>query len=588
MVKSIYRLVVITCSAFSLLMQYTTGGVRANETKSEFDYNNFEFWSEQCRLFDNLQKYTEALEACEKAIALEPKKKNVLLWNTRSNALLKLGKYAEAITSYNQVLQTEPNNSFALTQKCQALSQVGNNEDAILSCEQALRINGNWGNITPAKAWYNRGLALRKSAQNQEAITSFERAILINQDYSLAFAQKCRTLTDLKLYEDAITTCDNAIENKNNGDWGESNPAIAFIYKAQALTKSGKLSESIEAYKKALEINPNDAIIWYEKGKLQQRLAQYNEALASYSMAVQIKPKFSQALARQAEMLNELKNYQQALESSDKAFAGDGIWSDTTLAYLWVQRSTALVNLKKYEESIADAQNAIALNQSYAEAWNNKAVSLWHLGKHEEAEKASQEAVKSGNNNAQTWFNRGRILSSFKKSDTCLEIVTQKSINCLKAADKAYEQALKGEKAKNNNATCAMILTNKGAVLWRLGNYKSARQFTKEAVIYNRNSFEAKYNRGVIFLKLKQYQEALSAYRRADSISPNNPFVLTGIAMAYAGKGNYQEALKAVDKALNINPDYTVAQQQREMFIAKIKANLKDESIENNQIKDNN
>lgn len=573
MVKSIYRLAVITCSAFSLLMQYMTDGVRANETKSEFDYNNFEFWSEQCRLFDNLQKYNEALEACEKAIALKPKKKNVLLWTTRSNALLKLEKYAEAVTSYNQVLQAEPNNSFVLTQKCQALSQIGNNEDAISECEQALRVNGNWGNTTPATAWYNRGLAFSKLTQNKQAITSFERAILIKPNYSLAFAQKCRTLTDLKRYEDAIKACDRAIKNKKNGDWGESNPLIAYKYKAEALTKLGRLDEAIDNYKEALEINPNDAITWYKIGKLQQRFASYNEALASYSMAVQVKPKFSQALARQAEMFNKLKNHQQALESSDKALGGDGIWGDTTLAYLWVQRSTALVNLQKYEESIADAENAIALNQSYAEAWNNKAVSLWHLGKYKEADKASQEAVKSGNKNAQAWFNRGRILSSLKKYS---------------AAVKAYDQALKGEKAQKNNATRAMILTNKGVALWHLEEYKSARQLTKEAVIYDRNSFEAKYNRGVIFLKLKRYQEALSAYLKADSISPNNPFVLTGMAMAYAGKGNYQEALKAVDKALNIHPDYTLAQQQRDMFIAKMKANLKDDNIENNRIKDNN
>ena len=123
--------------------------------------------------------------------------------------------------------------------------------------------------------------------------------------------------------------------------------------------------------------------------------------------------------------------------------------------------------------------------------------------------------------------------------------------------------------------------------LWHLGKYKSARQLAREAVIYNRNSFEAKYNRGVIFLRLEQYSEALSAYLKADSISPNNPFVLTGIAMAYAGKGNYQEALKVVDKALNINPGYTLAQQQREMFIAKMKADLKDKNIEKNQIKNN-
>lgn len=577
MVKRIYQLVVISCGAFSLLTQYSSG-VRANETTSEFDYKNFEFWVEQCKSFFDLQKYTETVAACEKAISLKPKKNNVLMWTIRSNALLKLGNYAEAVISYNQVLQIEPNNSFALTQKCQALSQMGNYEDGILSCEKALRVNGNWGNITPATAWYNRGLALRNSNKNQEAIISFERAILIKPDYSLVFAEKCGTLRDLndsKLYKNAIEACNNAI--KINGDWGESNPAIAYKYKAEVLTKLGKLSSAIDVYQKALEINADDAMSWYEQGKLQQKLSMYDKALASYSMAVQVKPKFSQALARQAEILNELKNYQAALESSDQALAGDGIWEDTTLAYVWVQRSTALVNLGKYEESIADAERAIALRQSYAEAWNNKAVSLWNLGKYKEAEKAAIKATGFNYKYAQGWFNRGRILSSLKKYS---------------AAVTAYEKALKGDIAENDNVTPAMILSNQGVANWHLGKYFTALDSIKKATKLNPELFEVWYNRGVVFLELKKYNSALEAYQKANSINPDNPFVWTGIAMAIAGKGDYTSALKAVDKALNINPNYTLAQQQREIIIAKLKPKLEEDNIkdkiQDNNIKENN
>lgn len=556
MLKRIGCLVVMTYSTFSLLMQIKADVVRANENIStpKFDYKNFDFWTEQCNLLHESQKYTEALEACQKAIALKPKKQNVSLWTARSNALLKLGKYTEAIISYNQVLKIEPNNSFALTQKCQALLQMGNHENAISECEQALQVNGIWGEITPATAWYNRGLAFRELTRNTEAITSFERAILIKPDYSLAFSQKCAALIDLKLYEDAIHTCDSAI--KNNGDWGELNPLIAYKYKAQALTKLGKLSEAINVYQKILEINVNDSIIWYEQGKLQQKLANYNQALASYNMAVQVKPNFSQGLARKAEMLNELKNYQQALESSDKALSGDKIWGDTTLAYLWIQRSTALVNLKKYEESIADAERAILLKQNYVEAWNNKAVSLWHLGKYKEAETAAIKATGFDYKYAQAWFNRGRILSSLNKYSAALT---------------AYEKALKGNIAANDNATRAMILTNKGVANWHLGKYISALYSINQATKLSPNLFEVWYNQGVVLLEIKDYNLALKAYYKANSISPNNYSVWTGIAMALAGNGDYPEALKALDIALNINPNYIIAQQQREIIITKIR-----------------
>src|SRR4028119_2262293 len=47
---------------------------------NEFDYKDFDFWAKQCRVLENEQKYTEALAACEKVIALQPKKKNVEIW----------------------------------------------------------------------------------------------------------------------------------------------------------------------------------------------------------------------------------------------------------------------------------------------------------------------------------------------------------------------------------------------------------------------------------------------------------------------------------------------------------------------------
>ena len=544
-----------------------SSGSKSSGSKS-FDYENFDFWVEQCQTLDNLQKYTEALVACEKAIALKPKKKNIELWTARSNALLNLGNYSEALTSYKQVLQKEPNHSSALTQQCYALFALGKNQDAILSCEEALKVNGHWGNITPATAWYNRGLALKKLARYSEAITSFERATLIKPDYSLAFAQICGVFVNLKLYQKAIKACDTGIQK--NGDWGKATAALAWKNKAVALTKLGKLIEPIYAYTRSLEVNSQDAIAWYEQGKLLQKLRQYDRALASYSMAVKLKPKYSQAFARQAEILNKLQNYDSALKMSDMALAGDGIWSqDTTLAYLWYQRSTALVNLKKYEESAADAERAITLKPDYAEAWNNNAVSLWNLGKYLEAEQASLKAIKFNPKYAQAWFNRGRILSSLRRYPEAI---------------KAYKQALKGDIEQDSNFTHASIWTNQGVAHWRLGKHILALNSFDKAIKINRKSFAAWYNKGVVLIEIQKkyransknnlYLQALNAYQQANRINPNNSAVLTGEAIARFRLGQYQKALIKFDNALNLNPDNIVAQQEREKLLGVMQYQL--------------
>ncbi len=600
--KHIFGSIIATSTTFSFITYSWIEVVKANKNiptapistevnklpsfeYKNFEYKSFDFWVEQCRQLDNSQeytpqKYTEALIACEKAIALKPKKKNLELWTARSNALLNLGKYSDALISYEQVLQKEPNNSSLLTRRCQTLLALGRNEDAILSCETALKVNGNWESITPATTWYSRGLAFKKLNRDREAMTSFERATLIKPNYSLAFAQICGVFIDLKLYQKAIAACNTAIEK--NGDWGKATAALAWKNKAVALTRLGKLAEAVNAYKQGLKINSQDAIAWYEQGKLLQKLRQYDRALAAYNMAIEVKPKYSQALARRVETLNKLQNYELALKTSDKALAGDRVWSeDTTLAYLWNQRSTALINLRKYEESHADSERAIALKQDYAEAWNNKAVSLWNLGKYQEAEKASLKATSLNDKYSQALFNRGRILSSLGQRESS----RKKAIKFYQQALKFYEKALKGEIEKEDNFTRASIWNNKGVALLRLKKYVSALSSINKATKTDPKSFAAWYNKGLVIIewqrfkpnrKLYLYRQALHAYNKANEINPNNSAVLTGRAITLTALGRDREALKYFEKALNINPDNSLAQQERENLLNKFKVKLDD------------
>jgi tetratricopeptide (TPR) repeat protein len=182
---------------------------------------------------------------------------------SRSNALLQLKRYAEAVNSYDFLLRFDAKNSLAWSRRGEALYQLAKYDEAIASQEKALRVNGNWGNATPALAWYNRGLAQRKLGQNETALTSFDRALSINPDDALAQVERCGTLSDLGRQPEAIAACDRAID---------ALPAPAFTNRALAQQRAGKLLDAIASYEKALAINPNDATAWTHQGILFEKL----------------------------------------------------------------------------------------------------------------------------------------------------------------------------------------------------------------------------------------------------------------------------------------------------------------------------
>jgi tetratricopeptide (TPR) repeat protein len=545
------------------------------QPKPEFDFQDYDFWSKQCGIMEGAQKYDEALTACEKAISLKPKGKNIDLWTSRSNTLMKLKRYAEAVVSYDQVIKRDRKNSQVLMHRCEALSALGNFRDAIQSCENALRVNGNWGNGSPAQAWYQRGVIQRQSQQSEEAVTSLERAILISPNYSQALVEKCGVLSDIQHYDEAIQACDLAL--KVNAEWGTSNPATAWRNKAIALRKAGKLQDAATSYEQMLSANPKDAEGWYEQGWILHNLGQYQRALTSYSRAVEINPKYSLAEARRGEILNELENYQEAFASCERAIAGDNNWATISPAYIWQQRSTALLGLEKPEEALDSAERAIALKSDYENAWNNKAVSLWNLGKYEKAKEATEQALQINSKYIQAWFNYGRILTSIANTnDGKNEKMTYEK------AIIAYNNALDGDIKSLNKQNRASILANKAAALWHLGDNNLALKSTNEAIENNPKSFEAWYNKGIVLLNMSKYEEARDAYDKADKLRPNNQLVLTNRGITLARQGKYQDALNDFERVLNLNPNNEIVRGEREKAITQIYSNSNPKS--NNQV----
>lgn len=524
-----------------------------NLQQPEFNFKDFDFWSNQCSVLENARKYNQALTACEKAISLKPKRKNTDLWLSRSNILLQLGNTAESVASYDQILKREPKNSYALTQRCEALTLLGSYEDAMTSCEKALQVNGNWRNSSPANAWHNRSIALQKMSRLPEALTSLERATTLNPNFSLAFSSTCGVLTSLQRYDEAVQACDLAI--KTDGDWGKASAAVAWSNKAEALIFLGKKKDAVAAYEYALKINPKDSVSWTTQGFVLQTIGQHEKALASFNRAIDLNPKYSKALMLRCATLNQLRQFSEALTSCEQAVQGDGNWDGTGVAESWHHRSTALLGLQQYESALASCERALTLKEDYAEAWSNKGISLWYLGKREDARIAAKRATDINPKYVYGWFNYGRILSSLKKHSQAVD---------------AYNQALKGDIASIDDSTLASIWANNGAALWQLKKYNLALKSTNEAIKINPKSFEGWYNKGIILLDLGKYSQALTSYRQANKLNPGNSYVLTGISMVLANQGKYTEALKVIEEALNINPNYAIAQKHKQKILSKL------------------
>ena len=89
-----------------------------------FEFEDFEFWVDQCLLLSQDDDHQKTLESCEQAISIRPGDNNIDLWTARSTALFNLEQYAEAIASFNRALRAALRDSISLAYERTAYVQL--------------------------------------------------------------------------------------------------------------------------------------------------------------------------------------------------------------------------------------------------------------------------------------------------------------------------------------------------------------------------------------------------------------------------------------------------------------------------------
>jgi tetratricopeptide (TPR) repeat protein len=509
-----------------------------------------DYWTALCQ--SNAPDLGEALQACDQLLAINPK--DAAVWMIRGDVMFKLNKFAEAFASYDRAFASTPATSNLHTNRCRALSALGQQEAALAECDKAIQLDKSWEDETPAIAWYTKGTALKRLGKNEDALAAYDKALALSPSYSLAWAEQCRVLSEVGKQEAAIASCDRALAT--NGDWGDRTPAIAWYHRGLALSRLDREQEAVAAYDKALEINPKDVSIWTKQGTLLGELGKHTEALLSHDQALKISPNYSLALVNRCASLNKLGKYEEALAACEQAINGDGRWNELGIAYAWDQRGTALAGLGKLEEGLASVDRAVTLKADYIEAWSNRSVILWRMKQYTEALAAADRAVSIKVDYSQGWFNKGRILRTMERYEAAID---------------AYDQALKGDVNPNDKPTLADIWANRSAALWRLGKYQEALESTQQAVKIDPESPLGWFNQGSVLMSLAKPREAAIAYEQATQLDPNDVYAWIGQGIALEKTGRYKEALTTLDEALKIEPDQPLAVQSRNAVLKKLK-----------------
>lgn len=90
------------------------------------------------------------------------------------------------------------------------------------------------------------------------------------------------------------------------------------LYEGSLMISEKKYEEALEAFNKAIEINPKSDFALSRKGAALGILGRYEEALGAFNKAIEINPKNESAIRNRTVALLELKRYAEALEAAKR------------------------------------------------------------------------------------------------------------------------------------------------------------------------------------------------------------------------------------------------------------------------------
>jgi Flp pilus assembly protein TadD len=186
------------------------------------------------------------------------------------------GRYDEAVTLFELYTQRRESNPWGYYMLGMSAWKSGRLETAEVAFKQAIELDS-----TLVKAHLNLGRVLIEASRPSEAIATIDGAIAVGGESSVASRLKGNAYHTLGQTEDALVAYRRAIQIDPEDAWSMNN--LAFI-----LIEQGRYDEALPALARATELRKDVPVFFNNLGMVLEQVGQFRAAEDAYTLAASL------------------------------------------------------------------------------------------------------------------------------------------------------------------------------------------------------------------------------------------------------------------------------------------------------------
>ncbi|MGD0382043.1 MAG: tetratricopeptide repeat protein [Thermoguttaceae bacterium] len=295
----------------------------------------------------------------------------------------------------------------------------------------------------------------------------------------------------------------------------DGNGILADIYNSlgSAYAKSGKETEAISFFTKAVEVYPKLAKAYSSRGVELFNKGQRTKAVSDLDKAIELDPKDAEA---------------------------------------YYNRGTVYAGSRQEAKAISNFTKAIEIKPIFPAVYKSRGSIYAKLGRNSEAIADFAKAIEQSPKDAEAYFFLGVMFNQSGKKDKAVSYFT-KALECNPKYVEAYNM--------------------RGTEYGKLGKYTDAISDFTKAVDINPKYAQAYCNRGIIYLQLEQYDMAVKYFSRTLEISSKYAEAYSGRGVAYSKLGKFNEARSDFTHVIQYQPKNARAYLNRAIADANLNRN---------------